>query len=67
MNGTNPGRLVDRLVGWCFAILTGTIALYCAVKMLEAIWPALVVIVGIATIGALITRVVVYYTSKKMW
>ncbi len=44
MNGTNPGGLVNRVVGWCFGILAGTIALYCAVNVLESIWPDLVVL-----------------------
>lgn len=65
MNGSNPGRLVDRLIGWCFGILGAVIALYCAVKVLEAIWPALVVIVGIAVLSILIVRVVVYFTTIK--
>lgn len=65
MNGSNPGRWIDRIIGWCFGILAGAIALYCAVKVLEAIWLALVVIVGIVAILALIIRIVVYYTSHK--
>jgi hypothetical protein len=65
VTGPDPGRWMDRLIGWCWGILLASIALYCAVKVLEAIWPALVVIVGIAAIIALIIRIVVYYTSQK--
>ena len=54
-------------MGWCFKILLAVIALYCAVKVLEAIWPALLVIVGIAAIIALIIRLVVYFTSRNSW
>jgi hypothetical protein len=64
---SNGGRWVDRIIGWCFGILAAVLALYCAVKVLEAVWPTLIVIVGVAAIIALIIRLVVYYTSKKSW
>ena len=63
----NGSRWVDQLMGWCFNILLAVIALYCAVKLLEAIWPALLVIVGIAAIIVLIIRIVVYFTSRNSW
>lgn len=65
MSPNEPGRFVDRLTSWCFSILGAVVALYCAVKVLEAIWPALVAIVGIAAITALIIRVIVYFTSQN--
>jgi hypothetical protein len=67
VNGADPGRWIDRLSSWCFSILLASIALYCAVKLIEAIWSALLVIVGIAAIIALIIRIVVYYTSRNWW
>ena len=67
MNGSDPGRWIDQLIGMCFRILLAVIALYCAVKVLEAIWPALIVIVGIGAIIVLIIRVVVYFTSRNTW
>jgi hypothetical protein len=63
----NGSKWVDRLTSWCFSILAATIALYCAVKLIEAIWSALLVIVGIAAIIALIVRIVVYFTSRNSW
>jgi hypothetical protein len=63
----NGRKWVDRLTSWCFSILAATIALYCAVKLIEAIWPALIVIVGAAAIIALIVRIVVYFTSRNSW
>lgn len=63
----SPGGLLNRFVGWCFGILAATFALYCAVKLIEAIWPTLVVIVGTLTIFAAIIRVVVYFTSRNSW
>jgi hypothetical protein len=67
LNAEGPGRWIDRLIAWCWSILGGAIALYCAVKLLEAIWPALLVIIGAAAIIALIIRIVVYYTSRNSW
>lgn len=63
----NGGRWMDRLIGWCFGILGGVIALYCAVRLVESIWPALLAIVGAGAIIAGIIWLVVYYTSKKSW
>jgi hypothetical protein len=67
VTGPDPGRWIDRLIGWCFSILGASIALYCAVKVLEAIWLALIVIVGAVAITALIIRLVVYFTSRNSW
>jgi hypothetical protein len=67
VTGPDPGRWIDRLIRWCWGILLASIALYCAVKVLEAIWPALVVIVGAVAIIALIVRIVVYFTSRNSW
>ena len=63
----NPGTWINRIVGWCVGLLAGVVALYCAVKVLEVIWPALVMIVGIIALIALIIRLVVYFTSRNSW
>jgi hypothetical protein len=63
----NGSKWTDRLTGWCFGILAATVALYCAVKVIEAIWPALIAIVGALAIIVLIIRIVVYYTSRNSW
>lgn len=65
MRPSEPRRLVDRLTGWCFGILAAVVTLYCAVRVLEVIWPALVVIIGVAAIIPLIIRIVVYFTSQN--
>jgi hypothetical protein len=49
----SPRSLVDRLVGLCFSLLVGAAALYFAVQLIEAVWTALLVIVGVGLfIGA---------------
>lgn len=67
MTGSNPGTWINRIVGWCFGLLAAALALYCAVKVLEAIWPALVAIVGIAVFVLVIYRIVVHFTSRNLW
>lgn len=48
----SPNSLLDKLVGWCFAILLAAMALYCAVLLIQCIWPWLVI--GLAVVGAVI-------------
>lgn len=61
----DPSHWISRLTGWCFSILAAAVALWCAVRLVCAMWPTLATIVGIAAILVVIIRVVVYYTSQK--
>lgn len=47
-----PSSMLDKLVGWCFRILLGAMALYGAVLLIRCIWPWLVI--GLAIVGAVI-------------
>jgi len=68
LNGTDPGRWIDRAIGWCFGILLATIALYCAVKLIESILPMLIIVVGVlAIIGLSLGAVVVFRTWCNRW
>ncbi|WP_068182378.1 hypothetical protein [Mycobacterium sp. UM_CSW] len=69
MNSSGPGHFVDRLIGWCFSILAAAIALYCAVKLLADILPALVVVVGALTLISLVVGagIVVFRTIRNRW
>ena len=64
-----PGRWIDRLTGWCWGILGGAIALYCAMKLLNAILPTLIVVVGVLAILGLAVSVgfVVFRTWRNRW
>lgn len=48
----SPNSLLDKLVGWCVAILLAAMALYGAVLLIQSIWPWLVI--GLAVVGAVI-------------
>lgn len=63
-----PGRWMDKLIGWCFGILLGVIALYCAVQLIQSILPTLIVIIGIlALVGFVIGVFVVISTWRNRW
>lgn len=34
----DPGRWIGRVVGWCFALLVGAMALSAAVQIIQGIW-----------------------------
>ena len=64
----DPDGWIDRLVAWCFSILIGTAALYCAVRLLESVLPALIVAGGIvALLAALAGCIVVFRTWRNRW
>ena len=52
MADPSPSSLLEKLVGWCFAILLAAMALYGAVLLIQCIWPWLVI--GLAVVGAVI-------------
>jgi hypothetical protein len=54
MSGRDPARLIDRLVGTCFALLLAAMALYGAVQIVRSIWPALAMGAGAVGLGAVI-------------
>ena len=50
---SNPKSLLDKLVGLCLSMLIGAAAIFIAVKLIEAIWTALLVIVGVGVFVAI--------------
>lgn len=65
---TPGGGWIDRMIGWCFGILLGVVAVYCAVRLLESILPTLIVIVGIlALVAAVFGAIVVISTWRSRW
>lgn len=52
MRGSGPRSLLDDLFGLCFSLLVAAIAVHVAVKLIEAVWPVLLVILGV---GLLLT------------
>lgn len=48
-----PSSWLDRLVGACFSLLVGSAAVYIAVKLVLAVWTALLIIIGVGVFLAL--------------
>jgi hypothetical protein len=46
---TDPRSLFDRLISACFAVLLGALALYVAVRLVEAVWSQLLVGAGVVS------------------
>ncbi len=49
---TNPASWLDQLVAVCFSLLLAAAAVYIAVRLIEAVWTVLVVILGVVTVVA---------------
>jgi hypothetical protein len=47
---SGPRSLLDNLFGLCFTLLLAAIAIHVAVKLIEAVWPALLVILGVGVL-----------------
>jgi hypothetical protein len=52
MYGSNPRSWLDGLVGLCFGLLLAAIAVHVAVRLIEAVWPVLLLILGIGAVLA---------------
>lgn len=52
MYGSNPRGLMDGLVGLCFGLLLAAIAVHVAVGLIEAVWPVLMLILGVGLLLA---------------
>lgn len=44
----DPRSIFDRLIAICLGLLVGAAAVYIAVRLIEAVWTALLVILGVA-------------------
>lgn len=52
MSGSDRRSLLDRLFSGCLTILFGAAAVYIAVHLIEAVWTALLVILGVGAFAA---------------
>ncbi|MFC8936026.1 hypothetical protein ACFT1A_28440 [Rhodococcus sp. NPDC057135] len=57
--------LAERVVAGCFRILLAVIALYFAVALIQSIWPWLLLIAGIISVGGIIAVVVIRATRNR--
>jgi hypothetical protein len=47
MGNSDPRSWLDKLVGVCLSVLVGAAAIYIAVRLVQAVWTALLVIIGV--------------------
>ncbi|MGX7681594.1 hypothetical protein ACSMXN_22140 [Jatrophihabitans sp. DSM 45814] len=57
----------DRLVSVCFSLLLGAAALYVAVRLIEAIWSALLVIFGVSLFIVAAVVIVRARSDSRKW
>jgi small basic protein len=62
MASRDPTSLIDKLVGLCFSLLVGAAAIYIAVQLIEAVWTALLVMLGV---GLFIGLAVLVHRSRS--
>ena len=61
-------NVAEKFKRSCIAIFVGAIALYCAVDVIESIWPTLAVVLGVAAVIAIVvTGIVVYRKFRAGW
>jgi hypothetical protein len=48
MSPSDPRSAPDKLVKTCLSLLAAAVAVYVSVKLIEAVWPALLVILGVS-------------------
>jgi small basic protein len=54
-----PTSSLNHLVGLCLSLLVAATAVYVAVRLIEAVWTALLIILGVGlfiTVGVLVLR-----------
>jgi uncharacterized membrane protein YvlD (DUF360 family) len=55
----------ERLIEGCFSLLAAAVALYLAARLIEAVWPVLLVLA--ASIGAVVGIVVWLRWNRQGW
>jgi hypothetical protein len=53
MSSSDPRPFLDKLVGVCLSVLIGAAAIYIAVRLIQAVWTALLVILGVGAFLAI--------------
>jgi hypothetical protein len=65
MSPSDPRSWPDKLVGLCMTLLIGAAAVYIAVRLIEAVWTALLVILGVGAFLAV--AITLLRTRNQGW
>ncbi|MFI9636650.1 hypothetical protein ACIHAX_28535 [Nocardia sp. NPDC051929] len=61
-------NVVEKFKRGCVSIFVGAIAMYCAVGVIESIWPTLAVVIGLIGLVALVAGgIVIYRKVRTRW
>ena len=61
-------NMVEKFKKGCISVLVGVIAVYCAVGVIESIWPTLAIIIGVLGVIALVIGgVMIYRKFRAGW
>jgi thiol:disulfide interchange protein len=62
---TRPASWLDQAVGVCFSLLVAAAAVYIAVRLIEAVWTVLVVILSVTAFVAI--GVAILRFQRQRW
>ena len=65
MSRSDPGSWLDSLVGACFSVLVGAVALFVAVRLVESVW--IVIVLGFIVCAALTGAIVMLRRRSRGW
>ncbi|WP_109529083.1 hypothetical protein [Nocardia aurea] len=57
-------NMAEKFKRGCISVLVGAVAIYCAVGVIESIWPTVALILGIAGVIALLVGAVTLYRKN---
>ncbi|MGS2809320.1 hypothetical protein [Nocardia sp. MW-W600-9] len=61
-------NMAEKFKKGCISVLVGVIAVYCAVGVIESIWPTLAIIIGVLGVIALVIGgVMIYRKFRAGW
>jgi hypothetical protein len=66
MSASDPKSWGDQIVGFAVACLIAAVALYCAISVIESIWPVLVITIGAVAIVTAVVLVAIR-TTRNRW
>ncbi|MEV0357659.1 hypothetical protein AB0H71_16535 [Nocardia sp. NPDC050697] len=58
-------NMAEKFKRGCISVLVGTIAVYCAISVIESIWPTLAIIIGVLGVVALLVGAVILYRKMR--
>lgn len=58
-------NMAEKFKKGCISVLVGVVAVYCAVGVIESIWPTLAIIIGVLGVVALLVGAVILYRKFR--